>query len=130
MSTITQRGLAPARSVLDNGAVVIAKHASATPAVTIHASFDAGTVYDPPAQPGVGHFVSRTIDRGTLTRSADDIAEHLDSRGISLTTSVNRHALSLMCTCLVEDLDTTLQILADVVMHPTFPDTEVETRRV
>ena len=100
-----QRGLAPVRSVLGNGVRVIAKHAGATPAVTLHASFDAGTIFDPPSEPGVSHFVSRTIDLGTAARAADDIAERLENRGVSLAITVNRHALSLVCTCLVEDLD-------------------------
>jgi len=129
MTTLEQRGLAPVRSLLDNGVRVIAKHSGATPAVTIHATFDAGTVFDPTSEPGVAHFVSRTIDRGTASHTADDIAERLDFRGVSLAITVNRHALSLICTCLVKDLDPILATLADIVMHPAFPDREVETRR-
>ena len=110
MTTLEQRGLAPVRSVLDNGVRVIAKHSGATPAVTIH-------------------FVSRTIDRGTTSHAAEDIAEQLDYRGVALAIAVSRHALSLVCTCLVEDLDPILTTLADIVMHPAFPDREVETRR-
>lgn len=128
-TTIEQRGLAPVRSVLDNGARVIAKHSGATPAVTLHAAFEAGTVFDPPSEPGVAHFVSRTIDRGTTSHSADDIAEQLENRGVSLSMTVNRHGFSLVCTCLVEDLDSTLATIADIAMHPAFPDPEVETRR-
>jgi zinc protease len=129
MTTLEQRGLAPVRTVLDNGVRVIAKHSGATPAVTVHASFEAGTVFDPPHDPGVAHFVSRTIDRGTSARTADEIAERLDYRGVSLAITVNRHALSLVCTCLVEDLDPILATIADIVIHPAFPDREVETRR-
>jgi zinc protease len=129
MTTLEQRGLAPVRSVLDNGVRVIAKHSGATPAVTIHASFEAGTVFDPSHEPGVAHFVSRIIDRGTTSQTADDIAERLDFRGVSLAITVNRHALSLVCTCLVEDLDPILETLADIAMHPAFSDREVETRR-
>src|SRR5262249_25173601 len=40
-----------------------------------------------------------------------------------------RHGLSLVCTCLVEDLDPILATIADIVMHPAFSDREVETRR-
>lgn len=129
MTTAIHRGLAPVRAVLDNGAVVIAKQSQTTPAVTIHAAVAAGTVFDPPDQPGLAHFVSRTIDRGTLTRPADVIAEELDRRGVTLATSVNRHVLSLVCTCLVDDLDAILDVLADIVMHPAFPEEEVNTRR-
>lgn len=126
---MTSRGLAPVRTVLANGVTVIAKASPATPAVTLHASIQAGSIFDPPSREGLAHFVSRVIDRGTTSRSAHELAEALDSRGVSLTTSVNRHAVSLVCTCLVEDFDLILALLADVVMHPTFPRHEVETRR-
>ena len=129
MTVAAHRGLSPVRTALDNGAVVIAKQSPTTPAVTIHAAFAAGTVFDPPHQPGLAHFVSRTIDRGTATRPAETIADELDRRGVSLATSVNRHVLSLVCTCLVDDLEAILGIVADIVMHPVFPEAEITTRR-
>jgi zinc protease len=129
MTVAAHRGLSPVRTVLDNGAVVIAKQSQTTPAVTVHAAFGAGTVFDPPQLSGLAHFVSRTIDRGTAARSAETIADELDRRGVSLATSVNRHVLSLVCTCLVDDLEPILQILADIVMHPVFPPNEITTRR-
>ncbi len=129
MATTLQRGLAPVRHVLENGAVVLAKHSPATPAVTVHASFAAGSIYDPPGQSGVAHFVSKMIDRGTKNRTGDEIAEELEHRGVALAVSVNRHALQLVLTCLVEDLDTVLAILADVIIAPTFPEADVQTKR-
>jgi zinc protease len=129
MTTAVYRGLAPVRTVLENGAVVTAKRSPTTPAVTIHAGFLAGSVYDPAALAGLAHFVSRTIDRGTETRPAGVIAEELDRRGVSLSALINRHVLALICTCLVEDLNDVLGLLADIVMHPLFPDEEVATKR-
>jgi zinc protease len=130
MSTVTPaRGLEPTRQELDNGAVVLAKASRTTPAVTIHASFEAGSVFEPSGHPGLAHFVSRTIDRGTTTRTADQIAEELDNRGVSLSLTVNRHLTSFVCTCLAEDVDAVLALVGDVAMHPTFPEKEVATRR-
>ncbi len=128
-STRGPSGLAPTREVLPNGLTVIAKETRTTPAVTLHVGVHAGTIYDGPGQSGIAHFVSRTIDRGTVTRSADDIAEELDSRGVSLAVSTNRHALSLVCTCLAEDFDAVLGLVAEIVARPTFPPHEVDTRR-
>ena len=92
--------------------------------------FAAGSVFDPLDLPGVAHFVSRVIDRGTATRSAEAIAEELDSRGVSLSITVNRHVLSLVCTCLVEDLQPDSRpASADIVMQPAFPEEEIETKR-
>ena len=123
------RGLAPTRRVLPNGLTILARETRTTPAVTIYAGFHAGTAYDPPDCSGLAHFVSKTIDRGTSARSADQIAEELDNRGVSLSVAVNRHAMWLICTCLAEDFEHTLALVGDIAMRPTFPGPEVETRR-
>src|SRR5262245_40623962 len=95
MSTLRARGgLAPTRTALPNGAIVIAKEAGATPAVTINLTVRAGSVSDPPDAPGTVFLLSRLLDRGTATRLGDDIAEELDSRGIALAITVNRHAIT------------------------------------
>jgi zinc protease len=122
-------GLAPLRDVLANGLTVLSKRTPVTPAVTINASIRAGGVADPPDLSGVAHFASKTIDRGTSTRSADQIAEELDSRGVPLTVSVTRQTLSLTCTCMVEDFEAVLMRLADIITHPAFPAAEVASRR-
>jgi zinc protease len=129
MTTTLGRGLAPSREQLQNGAVLIAKESRTTPAVTIHASFEAGGVFDPPAQPGVAHMASRMLDRGTSTRSAEQIADELDTRGVSLSISLNRHVISIVCNCLSEDFEPILSLVGDVAMRPTFPEAELATRR-
>ena len=129
MTTTLGRGLAPSREQLQNGVVLIAKSSRTTPAVTIHASFEAGIVFDPPSRPGVAHLVSRMLDRGTTSRSAEQVADDLDTRGVSLGVNVNRHVISLVCNCLAEDFETILALIGDVAMNPTFPDNELATRR-
>ncbi|HKE84871.1 MAG TPA: pitrilysin family protein [Vicinamibacterales bacterium] len=123
------RGLSPTRDVLANGVTILTKQTRTTPAVTLHASLGAGSTSDPSALAGVAHFMSRTVDRGTSRHSADQIAEELDSRGVSLFVSVGRHALSLVSTCLVEDFDIVLLLMADIITSPTFPPEEVDRRR-
>jgi zinc protease len=122
-------GLAPTRTVLDNGAVVLAKAARATPAVTIGVAMRAGSASDPAGDEGTAWLLSRVIDRGTLTRSALSIADDLDRRGITLTPAVTRHVFSLTCTCLAEDFEPVLALLAEIVMAPSLPDDEIQTRR-
>jgi zinc protease len=130
LSTAQRRtGLEATRHVLPNGLTILAKETSTTPAVTIYAGFHAGTAYDPRDRCGVAHFVSKTIDRGTTSRTADQLAAELDNRGVSLSVSVNRHALWLVCTCLTEDVEQILALVGDIAMCPAFPDAEVETRR-
>lgn len=129
MSGSAATGLSASRAVLDNGVVVLAKSSPVTPAVTVHATFEAGAVYDPPAAAGLAHFVSRVLDRGTRSRTADDLADALEGRGVSLTIGVSRHALQLIATCLAEDLEDVLLVLAEMARHPAFPEDEVRTKR-
>ena len=129
MSATLTRGLSPVREVLDNGAVVLVQQTSISPAVTLNASFFAGSLYEPDDLPGVAHLVSRVIDRGTTRRSADVIAEELDDRGVSLHVGATRHLLILSCTCLAEDFEQMLSLLVDVARRPTFPDSELSKRR-
>jgi len=122
-------GVAPRREVLGNGVTVLAKETRTTPAVTLHLNLDAGTVHDPASAVGLAHFVSRTIDRGSQRHTADEVAEELDARGVTLTTTVGRHTLSLVCTCLAEDLSSVLGLLGELIMQPSFPQHEVDRRR-
>lgn len=130
MSAVPARGLSPARAELVNGAVVIVQETSMTPAVTISAAFRAGAVFDPPGREGLSFLTGRTIDRGTSLRSAADIAQALDDRGVSLEVSTSRHALTLSCTCLSEDFDDVLALVADVSRGTLFPDEEVTKARL
>lgn len=129
MTTVVGRGLAPVREELRNGTVIIAKESRTTPAVTIHASFEAGIIFDPPAYAGLSHLVSRMLDRGTESRSAAQIADELDSRGVSLNITVNRHVISIVSNCLSEDFEVVLALIADIARNPTFPERELIVRR-
>ncbi len=129
MSVPAISGLAPVRRVLPDGAAVTIQETAFTPAVTIGAAVHAGGLYEPDDLTGLAWFLSRVIDRGTATRSADEIAEALDERGVTLKTSVNRHTMIVSCTCLAEDFEDIVSIVADVVRTPAFPPEEIEKRR-
>jgi zinc protease len=109
--------------------VVVAKETRKTPAVTLNLAIRAGALCDPADACGAMHLLSKVIDRGTASRTADDIADALESRGASVATAINRHTLSMFCTCLTEDFDAVLDIIGDLVVNPTFPGAEVRTRQ-
>jgi zinc protease len=129
VATPNRPGLAPTRTVLPNGLRVIAKQARTAPAVTIHASVRAGAVFDPQDGAGLAHFVSRTVDRGTERRTADDLAEELDGRGVTLTVTTTRHSINMVCTCLTEDLEAILSLVGEILTEPAFSPSEVDVRR-
>jgi len=122
-------GLAPLRVKLENGAVFLGKRTRTTPSVAISLGMRAGSICDPADAPGATWLLSRVIDRGTATRSALDIADELDNRGITLTIAVTRHILSLVCTCLAEDVEPVFSLLGEMLMRPSFPPEEIATRK-
>jgi zinc protease len=129
MATLAHRGLSPLRRPLSSGGTVLVQQTATHPAVTLYATLPAGSGFDVDAVLGRSNFVARVIDRGTERRTADQLAENLDGRGVSLGTSVSRHLLSLSCTCLAEDIHPILDIVADVLRRPTFPPDQIERRR-
>lgn len=121
--------LNPVRHVLDNGLIVVAQENHTTPAISLLAAVRAGGFDDPPGREGTAALVARVLDRGTATRTAAEIADALDNRGASLSVSASRHQLALSATCLAEDFSAVLEIAADTLRAPAFPDADVTTRR-
>jgi zinc protease len=117
------------RAVFDNGAVFLGKHTRTTPAVAISLAMRAGSICDPVDGVGTTWLLSRVIDRGTLRRSAREIADELDNRGISVTLMVTRHIMSLACTCLSEDFEPVFSLLGEMMMQPSLPEDEIATRK-
>jgi zinc protease len=122
-------GLAPVRTVLGNEAVFLAKETTTTPAVAISLAMRAGSAADPAGAEGAMWLLSRVIDRGTDARTATQIAEDLDGRGITLSISVTRHLFSVVCTCLSEDFEPVLALLGEILATPSLPASEIATRK-
>jgi zinc protease len=77
----------------------------------------------------LAYLTGRLIDRGTVSRSADAIAEALDERGVSLRVVSSRHTMTLSCTCLAEDFAEVLAVVVDAARRPVFLEAEIAKRR-
>ena len=90
-----------------------------------------GAAYgDPPARSGRAHMLGDLLDQGTTTRTAFDIADQAELLGASLETRATWDAFSAALHVLTPRIDAALELLADVVVNPTFPVEEIERRRV
>jgi zinc protease len=121
--------LNPKRTVLDNGLTVIAKANHTTPAISLLIGVRTGAYADPADREGTAALCARVLDRGTVTRPADVIADDLDGRGASLSVVTGRHQMAISATCLADDFGAVLNLAADIARHPAFPEGEVTTRR-
>ncbi len=116
-------------STLANGARVIVVENHEQPYVSVNLRIRNGDASDPSGESGLAQMTADLLDKGTKTRSAKQIAEAIDFVGGTLNAGSSQDWTSLTLGTLTEYLDTGLDLLADVVMNPTFPPDEVEIER-
>lgn len=117
------------RHQLDNGIVVLSSRDENSPQVIVRASLKAGSVFDTADRAGIARFVAPMLIRGTETRSFQELSEETDSLGMALNVDAGRLTAQVGVRCLREDFTHALEILAEVLRRPTFPEDEVEKLR-
>jgi len=117
------------RSTLPNGARLIVSEQRALPLVVINILVDAGSRRDPPGREGLAALTADLLTEATKTRTSSQISEATDFIGASLDTSAQTDYALLTLTVLAKDLATGLDLLTDVLLHPTFPEAEIARRR-
>jgi zinc protease len=114
---------------LANGAQVIIVEDRTAPVVSLSLRVRSGSAADPVGKVGVADFTAALLDKGTKARSAREIAESIDFVGGSLGAGASADWTNVNATVLTEFLDTALVLLSDVVVNPTFPESELELYR-
>jgi predicted Zn-dependent peptidase len=119
-----------AAKTLPNGLRVFVVSDSREPAVTVRLVIpSAGSILDPAGKPGVAQMAASLLTQGTTKRSAREIAETIDFVGGSLNANVGKDATAITLDVVKKDLNTGLDLLSDVVLHPAFREDEVERQR-
>jgi len=125
-----QSGIAGAtRHVLPNGMVALIQRNPSTPTVSVRGELRVGAVGEPIEQSGLAVFTGAALIRGAGPRSFQMIVEETEERGCSVSAGGGLHSSGFGGKALVEDLPLVLEILADMLIRPTFPAQEVERLR-
>jgi zinc protease len=117
------------RTRLDNGMEVIFIERNDVPLIEMSMLFDAGYAADQFSREGTTALAMAMLDEGTDKRSALDISEALMSLGANLHAGASLDNASVRMSALSENLDTSLDIFADVILSPAFPEAELERLR-
>jgi zinc protease len=110
---------------LDNGLTVWLVSEPAFPKMALEIVTRGGRAADPADRPGLSELLSKTIDQGTSSRNAKQIAEQLQLAGGDLNARPEADSIKLSTTVLTANADLALTVLADVVQNASFPDAEV-----
>ena len=114
---------------LPNGLKVLLVENSSIPTVSLTASVLTGARYDPESKAGLAIMVSRLLDEGTATRTSLEIADAIESVGGSIETDGSFERIMATASVLNKDVDLGLELLADLLIRPVFPQEFVDKEK-
>jgi zinc protease len=114
------------RATLSNGLKVVLARRPSIPQVRFDLVLDAGFAADKSAIPGTASMTLAMMDEGTTRRNAIQISDELAQLGANLSTGSRLDVSSVSLEALKENLDPSLAVYADVVLHPSFPRQDFE----
>ena len=117
------------RSNLSNGLELIVAHRATVPVVNLLMRFDAGFASDQFGEPGTSSLAMAMLDEGTRTRTALEISDELARLGAYFGAGSGIDASGVSISALKENLDDSLELYADVVLNPAFPQNELDRLR-
>jgi predicted Zn-dependent peptidase len=110
---------------LDNGLTLITESVPGTRSVAVGVWLKRGSRHERPEQSGISHFIEHMVFKGTKSRSAQRIAEEVDSIGGHMDAFTAKEYASFHLKVLDEHLPTAVEILGDILMNPLFDPTEM-----
>lgn len=110
------------RATLSNGLEVVLAERPTVPVVNFNLVVDAGYAADPSPAPGTASLTASMMTHGTRNRSSIEISEELALLGANLNSGANADASTLSLSALRENLDASLELFADVLLDPSFPE--------
>jgi predicted Zn-dependent peptidase len=117
------------RDVLDGGLRLITETMPHVRSVTIGVWLTRGSRHETDERGGIAHFVEHMLFKGTDTRSAEDIAQAIDSIGGQLDAFTAKEYASYYIKVLDEHVPLAVDLLADIVRRPAFAADEIEREK-
>lgn len=117
------------RRRLDNGLEVLVAETHAFPVATLDLILPSGALAETEERAGTASLAAGLLESGAGDRDAAQIAEAVDALGLAFESGTSWDTTLAGFTALTSRLEAGMQILADLVMRPTFPEREVERIR-
>ena len=117
------------RKVLPNGVRILVKRDSTVPVVAYRAVWVGGLRYEDAKTNGLNYMLASLVTRGTTTRTGEAIAKEIEGMAGAIGGFSGRNSFGLRAELLSRNWERGLDILADCILNPTFPDGELEKER-
>jgi predicted Zn-dependent peptidase len=113
------------RDALANGVRFVTERMPHVRSVTLGVWLTRGSRHEPASHCGIAHFVEHMLFKGTASRSAEDIAQQVDSIGGQLDAFTSKEYAGYYIKVLDEHLPIAVDLLADLVSHPVFESHDI-----
>ena len=114
---------------LPNGMQVVAVLHHEQPAVSMRLLVRVGSVHDPEGKTGIANLAATLLDQGTTTRSAQQIADQVDTIGAALGTGSLSDLTFANAIAMKDSFGPVMELLADVVRNPAFAQEEIDRQK-
>ena len=114
------------KATLSNGLKVVLAERHSAPVVNFTLMVDSGYFADPTNATGTASFEQRMLEEGTPTRDSLKIGEELESLSANFNASASLDYSLVSLNTLTSTMDPSLNIYADLILHPAFPEKEFQ----
>ena len=118
----------PQEGTLDNGAHLMVLEDHKLPSISLQVVIPgAGGYFDPDDRPGLATVAASLMREGTKSRTSQQISEQLETMAASLGVGTGASSVdsTLSASSLTDNFDKLLDLVADVLLNPSYPDDEI-----
>ena len=116
---------APRELKLSNGATLIVEERPGAPIISSGIYFRRGRSDENSSNAGITQLMSRTMRRGTATRTAEQIDREIEFLGTQIGTTNDRDYFGFSVTSVARNFRPAATLISDVVLHPSFPEQRI-----
>jgi zinc protease len=116
----------PRETTLRNGLSLVVVEDDRLPLVSYRLAFPIGGAFDPPELPGLTDLLAGLLPEGTQSKTSKEIAEEIARMGASLSAGATSDYSIVAASALSQFNDPVLDLMAEVILEPSFPENEVE----
>ena len=117
------------KSTLSNGLRVITETIPSVRSISVGIWVKIGSRWEKEPEAGITHFLEHMLFKGTDTRTSFDISSSIEATGGYLNAMTSSEYTCYYVRCLDSELETAIDVLTDMILHPKFPDEEIEKEK-
>jgi len=117
------------RTVLRNGVTILVKESRANDVVAVQVTVPMGVKYESDKEAGISRLLQQALLKGTKTRTAEQIANEIESAGGRVSASSSKEVGFVQLSCTADGLEKVLDVFFDVILNPVFPAEEVSKEK-